>query len=138
MSEAELEYYYYGLHRMLRRYRTMTLLGWAFVTAGFLSVVIGWRYSTLQGLTDVLLSCLTIAAGVALVFQSVASLEAYVQVPVQLLQGKTSDDQASEVVREIMNIISDIDRGGWQEAYVAIQKLRDLGAAHGLPSLPHW
>jgi hypothetical protein len=136
MSEAELEYYYYGLYRMLRRYRTMTLLGWAVVAAGLASMVLGWRYGMPQGLIDILLSCLTITAGVAVVYQGVAALETYVRVPVLSLQGKSSESEAAGIVREILEIIREIDAGGWQEAYLAVRKLRDLGALHGLPPLP--
>jgi len=136
MTDAEMEYYYRGLYAVLRRYRTMTVLGWGLVVAGFASIVLGWRYGTPHGLMDMLLSGLTIAAGVAVVYQGVVTLESYVRVPVLSLQGKSSEDEALPVVREILEIIREIDTGGWQEAYLAIRKLRDLGAAYGLPSLP--
>lgn len=136
MSEAELEYYYRGLYTVLRRYRAMTLLGWALVAAGFASVVLGWRYGMPHGLIDILLSGLTVAAGVAVVYQGVAALETYVRVPVLSLQGKDGEEEASAVVKEILEIIREIDNGGWQEAYLAVRKLRELGVARGLPNLP--
>jgi hypothetical protein len=136
MSDAEMEYYYRGLYRVLGRYRTLTLMGWAFVVAGLASIVLGWRYGTPHGLMDVLLSSLTIAAGVALVFQSVASLDAYVRIPVLALQGKSSEAEAPVVVKEILEVVREIESGGWQEAYLAVRKLRELGTLHGLPHLP--
>jgi hypothetical protein len=136
MSDAEMEYYYRGLYRALGRYRILTLMGWAFVVAGLASIVLGWRYGTPHGLMDILLSSLTIAAGVALVFQSVASLDAYIRIPVLALQGKSSEAEATPAVREILGIVREIDSGGWQEAYLALRELRALGTLHGLPHLP--
>jgi hypothetical protein len=34
-----------------------------------------------------------------------------------------------------VQLLKEIEEGGWQEAYAAIQKLRDIGTAHGLPPL---
>src|SRR5512140_2653543 len=78
-AEAELMYCYFGFASSLRRYRRMTLLGWVVAAAGFLSLMIGWREGTPHGMLDLILSVLTIAAGIGLVQQSVMALEAYIR-----------------------------------------------------------
>lgn len=131
-EEAELAYCYFGFAASLRRYRRMTVLGWAVVAAGFLSLMIGWREGTPHGLFDLVLSALAIAAGIGLVQQSVMSLEGYVRSK-DILFAAVAAAERRPATNEMLALMDDVESGGWQEAYGALGKLRTLGAAHGLP-----
>jgi hypothetical protein len=135
LSEPDLQYYYTGLYRVLRHFRFMTLLGWMVVLAGAAGVPLGWDFGRWHGLIDLLLCVGTIIAGLALVQQSVVSLDVYVKVPFR--SSPTGDGGRSDslAIGEIVQLLKEIEEGGWQEAYAAIQKLRDIGTAHGLPPL---
>jgi hypothetical protein len=134
-SQAELEFYYYGLYRALRRYRMMTILGWTVVALGIASVPLGWRYGQIHGLLDLALSGSAVVAGLALVQQSVASLETYLRVPFPPAGDSDGADQPSTAVNEIRQLMKDLDEGGWLEAYGAIGKLKEMQSRHGLPPL---
>ncbi len=131
-TEAELAYWYFGFASALRRYRRMTVLGWAVVAAGFLSLMIGWREGMPHGILDLALSVLATAAGIGLVQQSVMTLESYVR-PRGILSAATPAESRRPVVDDLFALMEEVDGGGWQEAYAALRKIRMLGAAHGLP-----
>jgi len=132
-TDAELDFYYFGLHAVLRRYRVMTILGWTIVFLGFASVPLSWRLGTPHGLVDTILSLGTMAAGLAMVQQSVASLASYLHVPFSDRPGGASD--LHPAIQYIKELIRDIDEGGWQEAYTAISKLEQMPEVYGLPPL---
>jgi hypothetical protein len=132
-EEAEMSYCYFGFASSLRRYRRMTVLGWVVVAAGFLSLMIGWREGTPHGMLDLALSVLAIAAGIGIVQQSVMSLEAYVR-PRNILFAAVPAEERRPAINAMIALMDDVEAGGWQEAYVALGKLRTLGAAHGLPA----
>jgi hypothetical protein len=134
-NHEELEFYYHGLYRALRRYRIMTIFGWIVVAVGIASIPMGWRSGQTHGLLDLALSGSTVLAGLALVQQSVAFLSAYLQVPFPTAAGGEVSDELSEVVREIRQLMKDLDEGGWQEAYAAIGKLKEMQSRYGLPPL---
>jgi hypothetical protein len=132
-TEVELQFFYFGLYRILRRYRFTTILGWLVVLIGAVSTPLGWEFGRPHGLIDLALSTGTIAAGLMLVQQSVSFLDAYVNVPFP-----TSSDGGwgqSAAIHEITQLMKDIDEGGWQEAYAAIGILKRMEAKHGLPAL---
>lgn len=135
MTDAELDYFYRGFYTVLLRYRAMTLMGWIIVAAGFASLVLGWRTETPHGIVDLALSCLTMFAGVGLVHLSVVSLDTYVRIPVMGLQGKTGDAVSVPAIAAILELMKDVNEGGWQEAYAALRRLRTLGRDAGLPPL---
>lgn len=134
-SQEELEFYYHGLYRALRRFRIMTILGWTVVALGIASIPMGWRSGQIHGLLDLALSGSTVLAGLALVQQSVAFLAAYLRVPFPAATDGDGSDQPSGVVHEIRELMKDLDEGGWQEAYSAIGKLKEMQSRYSLPPL---
>src|SRR5512146_1522731 len=137
-TEAELRYYYFGLHSVLRRYRTMTILGWIIVALGLATVPLSWRLGTPHGLMDTLLSAGTVVAGLAVVQQSVAALSSYLHVPFGdrpggVRTGGTADRHPAML--QIEELMRYVDEGGWQEAYAAIEKLEKMQDSYGLPQL---
>ena len=135
ISEAELAYYYHGFLSALRRYRSLAVIGWVVAAAGFLSLILGWRTETSHGLLDIALSVLTLTAGVGIVQAGVASLDAYVRVPVRELQGKRGEVPPPPVVK-ILELMAEVAAGGWQEAFAALRQLRAIGKASGFSEPP--
>ena len=133
-SEAELQFYYFGLYQVLQRYRVGTTLGWLIVALGAVSLPLGWKMGTPHGLIDIALSVGTILAGLFVVQLNVASLSSYLSIPF----GARPANQGYErppVIDEIEAIMTEIESGGWQEAYSAIGELKNLEAKYGLPRL---
>jgi hypothetical protein len=130
---AELEFYYHGFHRVLRRYRMATVMGWVIVFAGLAGIPLGWRAASTHGLLDLLLCGGTIVAGLSVVSQAVSFLEAYVAVPFPSLFSGEEAHVDSDFVPQIRILMKDVQEGGWQEAYAAIGILKALGVRHGLP-----
>ena len=125
MSPAETRFACAELIMALKRYRFNTLLGWTIALVGCLSVPFGWRYAGTHGLLDLCLSGGTVLAGLALVQQSVATLSAYLRISFRLPQDEKALPEESPVVTEIRQIINQIEEGGWQEAYTAINTLEE-------------
>ncbi len=132
-TEAELRFYYYGLYAVLRRYRMITVIGWIIVVLGLASIPLSWRLGTPHGLVDTLLSAGTIVAGLTIVQLAVGGLSSYLRVPFGDRPGTTAE--VSPAIRYIEHLIRDIDEGGWQDAYAAIEKLERMQESHGLPPL---
>ena len=130
---AELRFYYFGLYGVLRRYKAMTILGWVIVSLGFASVPLSWRLGTPHGLVDTMLSAGTVVAGLAVVQQSIAALSSYLHVPFSERPERTAVPHPA--VQQLEELMRDIDDGGWQEAYAAIEKLEQMQDAYGLPPL---
>lgn len=133
--QSDLQRYYVGLHRVLKNFRFMTILGWTIVLVGVAGIPLGWEFGRWHGLIDLMLCCGTIIAGLALVQQSVVSLDAYIKLPFWSSSHENGAATDSAAADEIKQLLKDVDEGGWQDAYSAIRKLRDIGAAHGLPPL---
>jgi hypothetical protein len=133
-TEAELRFYYNGLYTVLRRYRRMTVLGWAIVFLGAASIPLSWRLGTPHGLVDTILSIATIVAGLAMVQHSVASLTDYLHVPFsERPDGLSTPDHPA--LQYIDGMMRDIDDGGWQEAFAAIGRLEEMETSYNLPPL---
>jgi hypothetical protein len=134
-NDRELGFYYFGLYRVLIRYRRMTILGWCVVALGIASIPLGWESGQRHGIIDLGLSFAAIVAGLALVQQSVASLSSYisVQFPSSILEDGTVSEH--EAISEVVQLMKDIDEGGWQEAYAAIGKLKEMETTYSLPPL---
>jgi len=124
LSDPEIEYYYTGFLRVLRRYRLMIMLGWIIVFAGFGSLFLGWTLGLPHGLIDLSLSVLLILAGILVVQQSIAALQEYVSVAFRPGQ--------HDALAEIHSIMEEIRRGGWREATGGIRKVEDIAAKHEL------
>ena len=130
-SETELRYFYFGFLRSLTRYRSMTIIGWLVVVVGCLSFPVGWSVGRSGGIIEIVLSCATIVAGLGLVSQSISSLESYLKIALPF----TFNGDRHPFVHEVVDIMKDVDDGGWQEAYAAIRKMEDLRTKYDLPPL---
>lgn len=135
LGQSDLQFYYFGFYRVLKNFRFMTILGWTIVLAGVAGIPLGWDFGRWHGLIDLVLCMCAIAAGLAVVQQSVFSLDSYVRVPFQQETHGDGREQPSAVVSEIALLMKEVEEGGWQEAYVAIRTLRQLGTAYNLPRL---
>ena len=131
LSDAELRYYYLGFHKALKRYRAITIIGWIVVVIGCVSFPVGWSVGRPGGLIEIALSCATVVAGLGLVSQSISSLDAYIRITLPFAQ----NGEQHSVIHEVVEIMKDVDEGGWQEAYAAIMKIEELGTRLGLPKL---
>jgi hypothetical protein len=132
-SDAALQFYYFGLYRALKRYRFAIIFGWAVVFIGCASVPLGCEFVGTPALVDLTLSCCTVVAGLALVQQGISSLAAYINVPFPIED--TSGAVPRGRVDELIQLMKDIDEGGWQEAHAAIRTLKEMASTHGLPAL---
>ncbi len=130
-SDIELRYYYFGFYRALRRYRTTVLVGWAIVLVGCVSFPVGWGMGRPGGAINIALSCATVAAGLAVVALTVSFLESYVRIAIPAVH----NGEQHALVHEILDIMTDVDRGGWHEARAAIQKLLEMEKKYDLPPL---
>lgn len=132
-APEEIEFYYHGFHRALRRYRTATFTGWIIAFAGVAGIPLGWSSASMHGVLDLLLCGGTIVAGLLVVSEAVSFLAAYVAVPFPPLRAADEAAQDTGLVAEIRLLMKDVEGGGWQEAYAAIGTLKALGVRHGLP-----
>lgn len=132
-SPEQIGFYYHGLHRVLRRYRTATIIGWVVVFLGVAGIPLGWNAGRAHGLLDLLLCGCTIAAGLVLVSEAVSFLGAYLTVPFPRAVAEPAPEGEPEFVLQIRQLMKDVEAGGWQEAYAAIGTLRALGVNNGLP-----
>ena len=146
-----LEFYYFGFHRTLVRYRRLTFAGWGAAALGVAGLAFAW------GRRDELFAFAVAAgaavAGLALVQQAVAALDQYVRIPfprslsgappvpiaVPATAGEPGSDasagNASGAVAESARLMGEIDSGGWQEAFAAIAALESMAGRFGLPPL---
>ena len=129
LSDAELRYYYLGFHKALKRYRAITIIGWIVVVIGCVSFPVGWSVGRPGGLIEIALSCATVVAGLGLVSQSISSLDAYIRIVLPF----APNGEQHPVIHEVVEIMKDVDDGGWQEAYVAIKKMEELQSKYALP-----
>jgi len=130
LTNAEIEYYYRGFLTVLRRYRSLALVGWAVVAVGFGILVIGWRTET--HLVEIILASLTMMSGIIVVHFGVTVLDTYVRIPVRELQGAPTEP-LEPPLNEILELMNDVASGGWQEAFGALNRLRAIAKTHGLP-----
>ena len=135
LSDAELQYYYFTFYRILRRYRRLTLIGWAAVALGCAGAFVGWRYGYIHGVMDIVIAGSAITAGLAVVHQSVAFLEDYLRLPMRYAMKGNGVIEDSDVMKELKNVMTIIGEGGWQEAYLATKELRSIGQRFQLPPL---
>lgn len=129
ITDGELRYYYSGFLRVLRRSRRVTVIGWMIVAAGCASFPIGWSMGRPGGVVEIVLSCATIVAGIMVVWQSVSSLEMYIRIVPPLAQ----NGEQHAFVHDVVEIMKDVDEGGWQETHAAIRRLEELQVKYGLP-----
>ncbi|MBI5471235.1 MAG: hypothetical protein HY961_02705 [Ignavibacteriae bacterium] len=133
VNDAELQYFYFGLYRVLKRYRATSMLGWAIVFVACASIPFGWKLGRATGFIEVMLTVLTLLAGLAVVWQNISALEEYLRMPFQLTS--SLDDAGQAFIHDVRDLMKDIDEGGWREAYAALKKLEQLQEKYGLPKL---
>ncbi|MBM2841139.1 MAG: hypothetical protein HW412_1667 [Bacteroidetes bacterium] len=131
LSESEIRYYFTGFYKMLKRYRRMTVIGWVIVAIGCLSFPVGWSIGRPGGLIEILLSCSTVVAGLAVVWQSVSWLDTYIRIAVPA----RDNGERHPAVMKALEIMHDVDVGGWHEAHTAIRGLEELQITYSLPPL---
>jgi hypothetical protein len=133
LTDPEMQFFYFGFYRVLKRYRMMTVVGWLVVAAGFGMSLYSWRIGLPNGIIELGLSACTIVAGLGFVQNSVTSLDAYLKVP---FPRRTNEQGAVMPIFVIVSdLMTEIDTGGWQEAYAAIPKMEKVGERFGLPKL---
>lgn len=127
-----LQFFYFGFHSTLVRYRALTLLGWLASALGAAGFFLSWYgpYETLS----IALSISTAVSGIALVHQSVSALDVYVRVPFPVPPEMPGNLQ--EAVAQCARLMEDVHRGGWQEAYGALRELKTMADRFGLPPIP--
>jgi len=131
MTDNELQYFHSGFYRILRRYRYTSILGWIIVLCGCISIPFGWNLGRSSGVVEVLLTALTVFAGLSLVWQNISALQEYIRISFPL----TSSGEPEPARQEIHQIMKDVDDGGWQEAFQAITKLKEIQRKYALPAL---
>ena len=131
-AEAALAFYYHGFRAALVRYRALTIAGWCAAAIGAGGALASCGPGTRADLFTVLIPLCAAAAGLALVHQSVAALDAYVRIPFPLPDPGTVPVHIAAALEESAHLMNDIDRGGWQEAYAALRALKTMHERHGL------
>ena len=130
-SNIELRFYYFGFVKALKRYKTTTILGWLIAAIGCASFPLGWSMGRPGGIVEIALSCAVIVSGLGLVWQGIVTLEGYIRIA---LPGG-NDGMQHPMVHQVLEIMKEVDDGGWQEAYAAIGKVEALTEAYALPPL---
>lgn len=124
-DDAALDYYYTGFLRTLRHHRIATIAGWSVAAAGGAGVFASCRAG--DGLLSTAIPLSALCAGIALVQQSVARLDAYVAIPFPAPDPETI--ARFPLLAACAKLMQDVDAGGWQEAYAALRTLRGMPAA---------
>jgi hypothetical protein len=136
VNSEHLDFLYYGLYAVLRRYRAMTILGWGISAAGVAGFIASWSIPGAFGLHSAVLAALVVLAGLALVQVSVMALQSYVSIRFPPLPaGSTETDLA---LRETLDqVTAGVRDGGWEDAFQAIRELRAIGERMDLPPPDH-
>lgn len=130
-AEQALAFYYHGFRAALVRYRALTVGGWCVAALGGLGALVACGPGAPGGLLPVLVPLGAGGAGLALVHQSVAGLDAYVRIAFPLPDPDTAPAHIVAACNECARLMSDIDRGGWHEAYAALHAVRTMPGRHG-------
>jgi hypothetical protein len=133
--DPRLQFYYFGLYTVLKRYRRCAIIGWVVVAAGCGGLLRGWNLGQMHGLFDIGLALLTILAGVLLVHFGVVTLSAYTSLRLPDAGTQGFSGTSGRAIEEIKTLLDDLDRGGWQEAFAAINQLVTMSQRYGLPPL---
>ena len=129
-----LEYFYFGFHRALVRYRMLTVQGWIATAIGAAGLLVFWRDGS--GLFTFAVALGAAVAGLALVHQSVAALDQFVRVPFPKPPPGSCPPNIAAAAEESARLMEDIDRGGWQEAFAALRALEGMAERYSLPPIP--
>lgn len=132
MSTEHLEFRYFGLTAVLRRYRTTTVIGWGVTAAGMAGFIASWGIPGARGLLDVILAVATVLAGLTVVQVSVMSLQSYVSIQFPPLPEDVPEAERA-ALGELEPVVAEVRDGGWQDAFHAIGEVRAIGERWGLP-----
>lgn len=90
-----------------------------------------WELDRFHTMLGVIVSAGTVLAGVLLVDQCVGFLSAVVAIPPGE-QGEGPDAVAAQSLSEEVRVLrEDIDRGGWQDAFAGLRRLRMIAERAG-------
>ena len=109
------------------------MLGWTIVFLGCASVPFGWNLGRTTGIIEVVLTVLTILAGLVLVWQNISALNEYLHIPFPI--APQPEPEKKSPLSEIRRLMKEVDDGGWQEAYAAIGQLTEIHTKYSLPKL---
>jgi hypothetical protein len=137
VRDAALQFFYSGFFQALRRYRRAAVAGWTIVAAGSVGVVLGWDFAEPPGLYHLGLCLGAIVAGLALIQGNIAALSSYVRIPFPLPTAREDAEPWQGAVDELRALMKDVDDGGWQEAFAALNRISRMGERYGLPPLEH-
>jgi len=133
--DPRLQFYYFGLYTVLKRYRRCAIIGWIVVAVGCGGLLRGWDLGQMHGLFDIGLALFTVLAGVLLVHFGIVTLSAYTSLRFPDADTKGFSGTSERAIEEIKSLLVDIDLGGWQEAFAAISQLATMSQRYGLPPL---
>ncbi len=132
--DPALDYFYFGFHRALRRFRATTVAGWCVAGAGVAAVALRWDPLWRGDLAGGILCGVLVVAGILLVQQGVTELSWYIHVPFpRPPAGEEETANTQSAVEELSRIMEDVEDGGWQDALQALADLRGIGERYGLP-----
>ncbi len=127
-TPSELRYFVFGFHKVLKSYRTMTLLGWSIVATGCACAFLLINAGRGLGPFGIVMAGTTICSGLAFVWQSISTLESYLHIVLPFVRSEAT----SPVIASAAEIMKKVDEGGWQEAYAAIHTIEQLQNQYGL------
>ncbi|HUI11244.1 MAG TPA: hypothetical protein VL221_13015 [Bacteroidota bacterium] len=129
-----LEFFYFGFHRTLVRFRRLTVQGWGAAALGVVGLAFAWGRG--EGLIAFAVAAGALVAGLALVQQAVAALDQYVRIPYPRPGPGAAPETLAAAVEESARLMGEIERGGWQDAFAAIAVLETMAVRFGLPPVP--
>jgi hypothetical protein len=127
-----LEFYYHGFRSALFRYRRLTIIGWLATAIGCTGLLASCREAFSGDVFALAIPLCAVVAGLALVHQSVAALDAYVAIPFPKPDPEQVPSYICEAVSECTRWMGEIERGGWQDAFHAIGAMATLAERYGL------
>jgi hypothetical protein len=133
VRENALQFFYFGFHHVLRRFRVTVIAGWCIAGAGGAALAFRWGPLWEGDLAGGILCALLIVAGVLLVQQGVTELSNYVQVPFPSPPDTEEHRDLCSAVGELSLVMKEVEEGGWQDALQALAAVRAIGERYGLP-----
>jgi hypothetical protein len=127
-----LKFYFYGFRSALLRYRRLAILGWLMTAGGCGGLLVSCRQASEGDLLAGAIPLCAVVAGLALVHQSVAFLDAYVEIPFPKPDPEHTPSNICAMVGESARWMTEIDGGGWQEAFQAIHAIGTMAERYGI------
>lgn len=133
MRETALQFFYFGFHHALQRFRVTVLAGWCIAGAGVAALAFRWGPLWEGDLVGGILCALLVVAGILLVQQGVTELSIYVKIPFPQPPDTDENRDLRNTVADLAAVMGDVEEGGWQDALQALAALRAIGERYGLP-----